>query len=74
MTERMVKSPSGQMVSARRRAESPINYYRRTGVVDDRFQSRHAGLYYCNPAHCLRTWKSKKERDEHLDSAYAILS
>jgi hypothetical protein len=72
--ERLVKAPGGGMVSARWRDESPIQYYRRTGVVDDRFQSRHHGRYYCNPAHCLCTWKSKKARDKHLDLAYAALS
>lgn len=53
--------------------ESPIQYYKRTGCVDDRYQSRHNGRYYCNPAHCRNTWVSKKTRDAHLDMAYAIL-
>jgi hypothetical protein len=58
----------------RRRDESPIQYYKRTGgVVDDRYYFRHKGRYYCNPAHCRRTWTDKKKRDEHLDMAYAIL-
>ncbi len=57
----------------RRRDESPIQYYKRTGCVDDRYQSRHNGRYYCNPAHCHKTWTDKKKRDEHLDMAYAML-
>src|SRR5277367_3329132 len=52
----------------RRKDESPIQYYKRTGgVVDNRYQSRHKGRYYCNPAHCRKTWTDKKKRDEHLD-------
>jgi hypothetical protein len=46
----------------RRRGESPIDYYRRTGCVDDRFWHVHKGRYYCNPAHCRRTWLSKRKR------------
>jgi hypothetical protein len=57
----------------RRKNESPIRYYKRTGCVDNRYYHRHNGLYYCNPAHCSGTWKSKRKRDEHLDMAYAIL-
>ena len=57
----------------RRKNESPIRYYKRTGCVDNRYYHRHQGRYYCNPAHCSGTWKSKKKRDEHLDMAYAIL-
>jgi len=57
----------------RRKNESPIQYYKRTGCVDDRYQHRHKGRYYCNPAHCRQTWTDKKKRDEHLDMAYAIL-
>ena len=61
------------LVPPRRKNESPIQYYRRTGCVDNRYQHRHNGRYYCNPAHCSGTWKDKKKRDEHLDMAYAIL-
>ena len=57
----------------RRKNESPIRYYKRTGCVDNRYYNRHQGRYYCNPAHCSGTWKSKKKRDEHRDMAYAIL-
>lgn len=57
----------------RRKDESPIQYYKRTGCVDDRYQHVFKGRYYCNPAHCRKTWTSKKKRDEHLDMAYAIL-
>lgn len=58
----------------RRRDESPVDYYKRTQCVDDNFTARWRGRYYCNPAHCHQTWASKKERDNHLDGAYAILS
>lgn len=57
----------------RRKDESPIEYYKRTGCVDDRYQIKHDGRYYCNPAHCRKTWTDKKKRDEHLDMAYAML-
>jgi hypothetical protein len=57
----------------RRKNESPIQYYKRTGCVDNRYYFRHQGRYYCNPAHCRVTWKDKKKRDEHLGMAYAIL-
>ena|SRR5271157_1695079 len=58
----------------RRKDESPIQYYKRTGCVDDRYYIKHDGRYYCNPAHCRKTWTDKKKRDEHLDMAYAALS
>jgi hypothetical protein len=58
----------------RRPDESPVAYYRRTGVVDDNFARRWHGWYYCNPAHCKSRWRSKAERDKHLDAAYAVLS
>jgi hypothetical protein len=57
----------------RRKDESPIQYYKRTGCVDNRYYFRHQGRYYCNPAHCRQTWTNKKKRDEHLDMAYVIL-
>ena len=59
----------------RRRDESPVAYHRRTkGVTDDNFTRRWHGWYYCNPAHCKHRWRSKAERDKHLDAAYAMLS
>jgi len=58
----------------RRRSESPVQYYTRTGAVDDNFTRRWRGWYYCNSAHCKHRWRSKAERDEHLDMAYAALS
>jgi len=59
----------------RKRTESPVQYYRRTkGVVDDCYAHIHKGRYYCNPAHCSRSWKNKETRDEHLDMAYALLA
>lgn len=57
----------------RRRDESPVAYYKRTKVVDDRCHHGHKGRYYCNPAHCSRSWTNKAERDAHLKIAYAIL-
>jgi hypothetical protein len=57
----------------RGRDESPVAYYRRTGVVDDNFTRRWHGWYYCNPAHCKHRWRSKRERDKHMGCAYAIL-
>ena len=59
----------------RHRNESPVAYYRRTkGVTDDHFTDKWRGWYYCNPAHCKSRWRSKAERNEHLDMAYAALS
>ena len=60
-------------VPVRHRTESPVAYYKRTKCVDAHYFHAHKGRYYCNPAHCSRSWKSKTERDEHLESAYAIL-
>ena len=57
----------------RRKDESPIEYYKRTKCVDDRYYFKFEGRYYCNPAHCRKTWTNKKKRDEHLDMAYAML-
>ena len=58
----------------RRKGESPVAYYRRTKVVPDDFLKRHNGWYYCNPYHCKHRWRSKKERDKHMDAAYALLA
>ena len=52
---------------------SPVAYYRKYGCVDDNFTRVTNGRYYCNPAHCSKSWKSKKKRDEHLRQAYAAL-
>jgi hypothetical protein len=52
---------------------TPIEYVKKFGCVDDNFARKTNGRYYCNPAHCHRSWTNKKERDEHLDMAYAIL-
>lgn len=57
----------------RHRDESPVQYHKRTGVVDDHFTRGHKGRYYCNPAHCSRSWASKAERDKHMGIAYDIL-
>lgn len=57
----------------RKRTESPVAYYKRTRCVDDHFTRAFKGHYYCNPAHCHQKWRSKRERDDHLAMAYAIL-
>ena|SRR5438105_4483121 len=57
----------------RSKDESPIQYYKRTGSVDDRYTHLYKGFYYCNPAHCRSKWMNKKDRDEHLESAYGAL-
>lgn len=57
----------------RKRDETPIQYRKRTGCVDDRYLDRHQGWYYCNPVHCSRRWHDKAERDAHIKGAYACL-
>lgn len=57
----------------RKRDESPAAYWRRHGVVDDNFMRVHKGRYYCNPAHCRRSWLNKKTRDDHVSCAYGAL-
>lgn len=75
MSEELKFDSAGFRIKPKRRAdESPVQYYRRTKCVDDHFTRRWHGWYYCNPAHCKRRWRSKKERDKHLDGAYSILS
>lgn len=57
----------------RRRGESPPQYFKRTRCCPDNFAHIHKGRFYCNPAHCSTSWKSRKTRDAHLNRAYAIL-
>lgn len=57
----------------RRPEESPVEYYQRTKCCPDDFGEPHNGLYFCNPAHCHRTFETKGARDEHLRWAYALL-
>lgn len=57
----------------RRAGETPPTYMIRTGWCPDDYTKRIAGCYWCNPAHCSRTWKKQSERDAHLAGAYAIL-
>lgn len=52
---------------------SPVAYYKKYKCVDDNYTRKTNGKYYCNPAHCSRSWKNKQTRDEHLKMAYAIL-
>lgn len=68
-----VQCASCKPMPVRHRTESPVQYFKRTKCVDDRYFHVHKGRYYCNPAHCSHSWKSKAKRDEHLESAYAIL-
>jgi len=57
----------------RPRDMSPVTFYKKYGLVDKQFWRVTNGRYYCNPAHCRKSWKSKKARDEHLDMAYKLL-
>jgi hypothetical protein len=52
---------------------SPVQFYKKYRVVPDDYTAVHNGRYYCNPAHCSLSWKTRKQRDEHLDGAYAML-
>ena len=56
------------------RTMSPVAYYRKYECVPARYADKTNGRYYCNPAHCSRSWVSKERRDEHLDMAYGLLS
>jgi hypothetical protein len=58
---------------ARRCSESPVQYFKRTKCCPDSYHHVHKGRYYCNPAHCSRSWTDKIERDKHLVGAYAVL-
>jgi hypothetical protein len=51
----------------------PAEYLKKFGCVDDNFTRVTNGFYYCNPAHCNKRWRSKKERDAHLAMAYSLL-
>jgi hypothetical protein len=52
---------------------TPPAYYRKHRACPDDYQKKINGRFYCNPAHCARSWKSKAERDKHLDMAYSLL-
>lgn len=52
---------------------TPPAYHWRYKCVPERFTHRINGRYWCNPAHCGRSWVSKAKRDAHLDAAYGIL-
>jgi hypothetical protein len=62
-----------QCLIPRGKDESPVQYFKRTGCVDDNYTRVYKGLYYCNPAHCKHSWEDKKKRDAHLCAAYGIL-
>lgn len=53
---------------------TPVAYRKKFGCVDDNYTRKTNGRFYCNPAHCSKSWKNKAERDEHLNMAYAMLS
>lgn len=53
---------------------SPVAYRKKFGCVDDNYTRKTNGRFYCNPAHCSKSWKNKAKRDEHLNMAYAMLS
>ena len=57
----------------RPRNMSPVAYLRKYGCVDKQYTRMTNGRYYCNPAHCSKSWKNKKTRDEHLKMAYGAL-
>ena len=55
---------------------SPVEYYKKYKnykYVDDDFRDECNGRYYCNPAHCNKSWKVKENRDKHLEMAYNAL-
>jgi hypothetical protein len=52
---------------------TPVEYYKKYRCVPENYTRVCNGRYYCNPAHCSKSWKNKKDRDEHLDMAYSML-
>ena len=58
---------------ARPKGMTPVAYYRKYKCVPEKFTDRVNGRYYCNPAHCSRSWTDKNKRDEHLSYAYGAL-
>lgn len=57
----------------RPRDMSPVQYYKRFKCVPDDYLRKHRGRYYCNPAHCKRSWADLKERNKHVGCCYGIL-
>ena len=58
---------------AQKKGLDPVRYYRKYKCVPHNYTNVVNGRYYCNPAHCSRSWTSKEERDKHLNMAYGIL-
>jgi len=52
---------------------TPMEYYRKYGIVDEHYTRKTNGRYYCNPAHCGNSWEDKAERDRHVRVAYSVL-
>jgi hypothetical protein len=52
---------------------TPPQYRKKYGGCPDDYQKKINGKYWCNPAHCSKSWDNKKERDEHLSRAYDAL-
>jgi len=65
----MAKTPPQGQKHARKRTESPLQYFRRTRTVDDNFLRSYRGRFFCNPGHCRRSWTRAEERDAHLTDA-----
>lgn len=58
---------------AKPRDMTPVAYHRKYRCVPERYTDKVNGRYYCNPAHCSKSWGSKEERDSHLAMAYRAL-
>jgi hypothetical protein len=52
---------------------TPVEYHKKYGFTPDDFRAEVNGRYYCNPAHCSKSWKVKENRDKHLQRAYNAL-
>lgn len=52
---------------------TPVEYYKKYKVVDRNFLAKCNGRYYCNPAHCSKSWETKAERDGHFALACRAL-
>lgn len=57
----------------RPKSMTPTKYYEIHGCVDENFKEPVRNKFYCNPAHCKKSFKSKEERDKHLKQAYGAL-
>ncbi len=57
----------------RKRGETPPQYFKRTKCCPDDLEVKIRGKYWCNPAHCSASFKTREEQQRHLDAAYALL-